>query len=62
MDGGVGFQSSRGAEVAKDQSYPLTIGVEGATERRTMLLKGSSVESRKVCCFMVRFAGKQSGL
>ena len=32
MDGGVGFHSTGGAEAARDQSYPLTIGMEGATE------------------------------
>ena len=37
MDGGVGYQSAGGAEGAKDQSYPLTVGMEGATERRTKL-------------------------
>ena len=37
MDGGVGFQSTGGAERARDQSYPLTIGMEGATERNTKL-------------------------
>ena len=31
-DGCVGFHSTGGAEEAWDQSYPLTIGVEGATE------------------------------
>ena len=33
MDGGVGFHSKGGAEGARDQSYPLTIQMEGATER-----------------------------
>ena len=33
MDGGVGFQSTGGAERARDQSYPLTIGMEGGAER-----------------------------
>ena len=33
MDDGVGFQSTRWAEGARDQSYPLTIGMEGAIER-----------------------------
>ena len=37
MDGGVGRQSTRGTEGAKDQSYPLTIGMEGATEKRPKL-------------------------
>ena len=32
MDGAEGFHSIGGAEGAWDQSYPLTIGVEGATE------------------------------
>ena len=34
MDSGVGFHSTEGAEGARDQSYPLTIGMEGATERK----------------------------
>ena len=33
MDGGVGFHSTGGAERARDQSYPPTIGIEEATER-----------------------------
>ena len=33
MNGGVGFHSTGGAEGPRDQSYPLTIGIEGATER-----------------------------
>ena len=33
MDGGVGFHSTGGAEEARNQSYSLTIGMEGATER-----------------------------
>ena len=33
MDGDVGFHSTGGAEEARDQSYILTIGIEGATER-----------------------------
>ena len=37
MDGGVGRQSTGGAEGARDHSYPLTIGMEGATERRPTL-------------------------
>ena len=34
IDGGVGFQSTRGAEGARDQSYSVTIEMEGATEKR----------------------------
>ena len=34
MDGGVGFHSTGRA---RDQSYHLTIGMEGATEKRTKL-------------------------
>ena len=37
MGGDVGFQSTGGAEGTRDQSYALTIGMEGATERRTKL-------------------------
>ena len=40
MDDVVGFHSrggAGGAGGARDQSYPLTIGIEGATERRTKL-------------------------
>ena len=37
MDGGVGRQSTGGAEGARDQSYPLTIGMEGGTKRRPKL-------------------------
>ena len=33
MDGGVGFNSTGGAEGATIQFYPLTIGMEGVTER-----------------------------
>ena len=33
IDGGVGFHSPGGAEKARDESYPLTIGMEGDTER-----------------------------
>ena len=33
MNGGVGFYSIGGAEWARDQSYLLTIGMDGATER-----------------------------
>ena len=32
-NGGVRFHSAGGSEGASDQSYPLTIGIEGATER-----------------------------
>ena len=32
MDSGVGFYSTRRVERATDQSYPLTIGMEGTTE------------------------------
>ena len=35
MDGGVRFQSTGGAEGARNQSYPFTTGMVGATERRT---------------------------
>ena len=34
MDGDVGRQSTGGAEEARDHSYPLTIGIEGDTDRR----------------------------
>ena len=37
MDSDVGQQSTGGAEGARDQSYPLTIGIEGATDRRPKL-------------------------
>ena len=37
MDGGVSYQSTGGAEGARDQSYPLTIGMEGTIERKTKL-------------------------
>ena len=37
MDGGVERQTTGGAKGARDQSYPLTIGMEGATERLTKL-------------------------
>ena len=33
MDGGVEFHSTRVAEGAWDQSYPLTLRMEGVTER-----------------------------
>ena len=32
MDGGLGFHSIGEAERARNQSYPLTIRMEGATE------------------------------
>ena len=32
MDGVVGFHSKGGAVMAKNQSYTLTIGMEGGTE------------------------------
>ena len=32
MDGGVRHQVTGGAEGARDQSYPLTIGMEGVTK------------------------------
>ena len=35
--GGVGCQSTGEADGARDQSYPLTIGIEGATDRRPKL-------------------------
>ena len=35
MDGGVGLYSTGGAEGARDQSYPLTIGMEEATGKIT---------------------------
>ena len=34
MDGSVERQSTGGAKGARDQSYPLTTGLKGATERR----------------------------
>ena len=37
MDGVVGRQSAEEAKGARDQSYPLTTGMEGATERRSKL-------------------------
>ena len=37
MHGGVRFLSTEGAEGAMAQFYPLTIEMEGATERRTKL-------------------------
>ena len=37
MDGSAEFQSTEAAEEARDQSYPLTIGMGRATERRTKL-------------------------
>ena len=37
MEGGVGYSFTGGAEEAGDQSYPLTIEMEGATERRLTL-------------------------
>ena len=46
MDGGVGFQSTGGAEGTKDQSYSLRIGMDGDTERCT-IVKGPW----KVCSF-----------
>ena len=33
MEGGVGFHFTAGAEGARDQSYPLTIRMEGVSER-----------------------------
>ena len=48
MDGGVGFHFTEGARY---QYYPLMIGMEGATEKRTKLCKGTSVGLRKVCFF-----------
>ena len=33
LDGSVGFHFTGGAEGATDQSNPVTIGVEGVTER-----------------------------
>ena len=56
MDGGVGRQSTVEVEGARDQSYPLTIGMEGATERRPKLWKGTSVGSRKVCFFVGKWS------
>ena len=37
MNGGVGRQSTGGAGGARDQSYPLTIEIEGAKDRRPKL-------------------------
>jgi len=37
MDGGVGLYSTGGAEGARNQSYPLTIGMEEATGKITKL-------------------------
>ena len=51
MDGSVERQSTGGAKGARDQSYPLTIGLMGATERRPKLRKGTSIGPRKVCFF-----------
>ena len=52
MDGGVEFYSTGGLRgLGMDKSYPLTIGMEGATEGRMKLGKGSPVGSGKVCFF-----------
>ena len=37
MNDDVGNYSTGGAEWARNQSYPLTIGIEGATEIRPKL-------------------------
>ena len=41
----------------KDQFYPLTIGMEGATERRTKLGKDASVRPKIVCFFGINLWG-----
>ena len=51
MDGGVGFHSTGGAEGARDQSYFLTIGMEGVTKGLAELGKGTSLGPRKVSFF-----------
>ena len=51
MDGGVEFHFTGSAEGARDSSYPLTIGLEGATKELTELRKGSAVGVREVCFF-----------
>ena len=33
MESGVGFHSTGGVEGDREQPFPLTIGMEGATER-----------------------------
>ena len=60
MDGGVGFYSTGGAKRAKDQSYPLTIGMDGATEGWTKLWKGSPDKVQKGLLLPVLFVRKQS--
>ena len=53
MDGGVGFLSTRGTREARDQSYPLTIGMEGAIEKsceRELLLSLRRFASSGAIC------------
>ena len=51
MDGDLGFHFTGEAEGARGWSYPLTIGMDGATGRWTKLWKGTSAGPRKVCFF-----------
>ena len=50
MDSGVRHQVTGGSEGARDQFYPLTIGMEEVT-KNSKLLKGTSVGPWKVCFF-----------
>ena len=51
MDEGVRFRSTRRAEKTEDYFFPLNIGMEENTKRRTQLGKGSNVGAREVCFF-----------
>ena len=39
-DGGMGFQSTGGAEEDRDQSYPLMIGIVGSYRKKNEVVKG----------------------
>ena len=60
VDGGVRFPFTERAERARDQSYPLTIGIEGATKGSTELGKKIPAEARKVCFCCCYLRKKQS--
>ena len=51
MDGGMGFHSAGRAEGARNQFYPLTIRMEGATKGLKEFRKGIYVVAREVCFF-----------
>ena len=51
MNSSVGFSSTKRAEETGGQSYPLTIGLEGATKGLTEQGKGSLVGARHACFF-----------